>query len=105
MASEPALGLITADESSALTADLPRRVEPGVLSAAPAAAADVVIDVCNVSKSYRIYPRPIDRFRQAFAWGRKQYYREFWALHDVSFQVRAGEMVGVIGRNGSGKST
>lgn len=74
-------------------------------SAASHPAAELAIDVRNVSKSYRIYPRPFDRFRQALAWGRRQYYREFWALHEVSLTVRRGETVGIIGRNGSGKST
>ncbi len=69
------------------------------------AGEDVAIEVRGVSKSYRIYPRPYDRFRQAFAWGRRQYYREFHALSDVSLTVRRGETVGIIGRNGSGKST
>jgi ABC-type polysaccharide/polyol phosphate transport system ATPase subunit len=66
---------------------------------------DLVIDARGVSKSYRIYGRPIDRFKQAFLWGQREYYREFWALRDVTFCVARGEAVGIVGRNGSGKST
>jgi lipopolysaccharide transport system ATP-binding protein len=66
---------------------------------------DVTISVRGVSKRYEIYDRPRDRLFQMLARGRRQYFREFWALRDVSFDVRRGETVGIIGRNGSGKST
>ena len=79
---------------------------PGASSAtANAGQSDLAIDVRNVSKSYRIYNKPSDRLKQAFAWGRKQYFHDFWALREVSFDVRRGETVGIVGRNGSGKST
>lgn len=66
---------------------------------------EFVISVQRLSKCYQIYERPEDRLKQSLWRGRKDFYREFWALHDVSFEVRKGEAIGIIGRNGSGKST
>lgn len=66
---------------------------------------DIAIRVENLSKCYQIYEHSRDRLLQMLALGRKQYFREFWALRNVSFDVRKGETVGIIGRNGSGKST
>jgi len=68
-------------------------------------SSDIAIKVENLSKCYHIYDRPKDRLLQMLARGRKQYYREFWAVNDISFEVKKGETVGIIGRNGSGKST
>ena len=68
-------------------------------------SSDIAVKVQNVSKCFHIYDRPRDRLLQLFARGRKHYYREFWALKDVSFEIKKGETVGIIGRNGSGKST
>jgi len=63
------------------------------------------ISTCQLSKCYQLYQQPIDRLKQ-FLWrGRRQYYRELWALRDINFAVKPGEVVGIIGRNGSGKST
>lgn len=71
----------------------------------PCSADDVVIDVRNVSKCYQLYARPRDRLLQSLFRGRKTFYRDFWALSELSLQVRRGEAVGIIGRNGAGKST
>lgn len=67
--------------------------------------ADIAIRVDGLGKCYQIYDRPEHRLWQGLLRGRKQFFREFWALKDVSFEVRKGETVGIIGRNGSGKST
>jgi lipopolysaccharide transport system ATP-binding protein len=75
--------------------------------------SNIAIKVQNLSKCYHIYDNPRDRLKQFVAprlqrmtWQvPKQYFREFWALKDVSFEIKKGETVGIIGRNGSGKST
>lgn len=68
-------------------------------------AGDQVIELSKVSKCYFLYDRPEDRLKQMLFGRRRQYYKEFWALHDVSFSVKKGACVGIIGRNGAGKST
>ena len=76
-------------------------------------SSDLAIKVEGLGKSYHIYDNPKDRLKQPI-YSRlrrflgkppKPFFREFWALKDVSFEVRKGETVGIIGRNGSGKST
>lgn len=66
---------------------------------------EIAIKVENLSKCYHIYDKPHDRLMQMFAGKRQRYFREFWAVKDVSFEIMKGETVGIIGRNGSGKST
>lgn len=75
--------------------------------------SEIAIKVENLSKCYQIYEQPHDRLKQFIlprlqgmvGQSPKQYFREFWALKDLSFEVKKGETVGIIGRNGSGKST
>lgn len=67
--------------------------------------SDFAIRVQGLSKCYHVYDKPQDRLKQGLWRGRRQFYREFWALRDISFEVGKGETVGIIGRNGSGKST
>lgn len=64
-----------------------------------------VIQCHELGKCFRIYDNPKARLKQAIWRGRRQYFREFWALRHVNFEVRRGESLGIIGRNGSGKST
>ena len=65
-----------------------------------------VIKVDHVSKVYKIYNDPKDRIKEALGIGRdKQYHKKYYALKDLSFEIGKGEIVGVVGRNGSGKST
>ncbi|CAH1077468.1 ABC transporter ATP-binding protein [Candidatus Nitrotoga sp. 1052] len=100
----------------------------------PQGAGDIAIRVSNLSKCYQLYDNPRDRLKQfvmpklcrAIPALRKffpgpslrsphsalptsksdpTFYKEFWALKDVSFEIKKGETVGIIGRNGSGKST
>jgi len=68
-------------------------------------SSDIAIKVVNLGKCYQIYENPRDRLKQMLMQGRRNYFREFWALHDVSFEVRKGETVGLVGKNGAGKST
>ncbi|MDE6913138.1 MAG: ABC transporter ATP-binding protein [Lachnospiraceae bacterium] len=64
-----------------------------------------VIEVNNVTKIYKLYKDPIERFKEAIHPFHKQYSTPFYALRNISFQVERGETVGIIGTNGSGKST
>jgi len=68
-------------------------------------SSEVAIKVSNLGKCYHIYDKPHDRLLQMLRRGRKQYYREFWALRNVSFEMKKAETAGIVGRNGSGKST
>ncbi len=66
---------------------------------------DVAIQVTDVEKVYKLYDKPSDRLREALGFGRKKRHTEHHALKGVNLTVRQGECIGIIGTNGSGKST
>ena len=63
------------------------------------------VEFQNVSKSYAIYDAPGDRLKELLTLGRRRCHRDFWALRDLSFEVKRGETFCILGENGSGKST
>lgn len=80
-------------------------VASDLLMTTPAAPSSLAVVVQGLGKCYYLYSQPRDRLRQ-WLWGwRRPYFREHWALQDVSLTVYRGETVGIIGPNGSGKST
>lgn len=66
---------------------------------------EYAIQVQEVSKVYRLYDKPIDRLKESLSLSHKNYHKDFFALNGISFKVKKGETVGIIGTNGSGKST
>ena len=63
------------------------------------------ITVKDVTKIYKMYEKPIDRLKESLHPAHREYHKKFYALNNLSFQVKKGETVGIIGTNGSGKST
>jgi lipopolysaccharide transport system ATP-binding protein len=76
-------------------------------------SSNIAAKVENISKLYQLYNQPQDRLKQSILpklqnlvrIPPRQYFREFWALRDISFEIEKGETIGIVGRNGSGKST
>jgi lipopolysaccharide transport system ATP-binding protein len=63
------------------------------------------VEFQGVSKSYAIYDAPGDRLKELLSLNRLKRHQDFWALHDVTFEVKRGETFCIVGENGSGKST
>ncbi|NBL00561.1 MAG: ABC transporter ATP-binding protein, partial [Erysipelotrichia bacterium] len=66
---------------------------------------NTAIKVNHLTKVYKLYDNPIDRLKESLHPLKKQYHKEFYALNDISFEIKKGETVGIIGKNGAGKST
>ncbi len=66
---------------------------------------NVAIRVKNLTKLYHLYDKPQDRLKEALNPFKKSYHHDFYALNNISFEIKKGETVGIIGKNGAGKST
>ncbi len=66
---------------------------------------DIAIRINDVSKLYKLYDKPTDRLKESLGLTKAKKYKEHFALRNVSFDVKRGECVGIIGTNGAGKST
>ncbi len=66
---------------------------------------ETLIALSKASKKYQIYRSPKERLKEALHPLRKKYHQDFWALRDVSMEVKRGETLGILGQNGSGKTT
>jgi len=66
---------------------------------------NTAIKVQNLTKTYKLYDKPIDRLKESLHPLGKKYHKDFYALNNVSFEIKKGETVGIVGKNGSGKST
>ena len=64
--------------------------------------SEIAISINHLSKVYKLYDKPVDRLKESLGLTKQKKYREHYALRDVSFQVKRGETVGIIGTNGSG---
>ena len=65
----------------------------------------IAIEVKNLTKSYKLYDKPMDRLKDSLGLAKKRKFKEHLALNNVNLSVKKGETVGIIGTNGSGKST
>ena len=66
---------------------------------------DIAIEVKNLTKMYKLYDKNSDRLKDALGLGKNKLYKEHLALNNVNMTIKKGETIGIIGTNGSGKST
>ncbi|MEO5355840.1 MAG: ABC transporter ATP-binding protein [Nitrospirae bacterium YQR-1] len=75
------------------------------LTAEDCRSGETAIRAEGVSKVYKLYKRKIDRLKESIHPFRRKYHMDFYALKDVSFELKKGQTIGIIGKNGAGKST
>lgn len=82
------------------------QLNPEDKTISPQGLDNSIVRVHQLGKMYHLYNKQMDRLKQVLL-GRlgRSYGRPFWALKDISFEIKKGETFGIIGRNGSGKST
>jgi len=68
-------------------------------------SSEVMIRAAGLGKAFEFYPHYADRFKQLVFGRFKTYYRQHWVLRDISFETLRGRSLGIVGRNGVGKST
>jgi ABC-type polysaccharide/polyol phosphate transport system ATPase subunit len=90
---------------ASVSGDVAVRGTPGARGPEVRAVSEVVVSVRDLSKRFKLYRGPWDRLLEWASLGYRRRHEEFWALRDVTFEVRRGECLGVIGVNGAGKTT
>ncbi|BAQ61815.1 teichoic acid export ATP-binding protein TagH [Geminocystis sp. NIES-3708] len=66
---------------------------------------DIILRVENLGKCFKIYDNPWNRAREWLSISKRSYHQPYWSIKDISFEVRRGDFIGIIGENGAGKST
>ncbi len=66
---------------------------------------DIILRVENLGKCFKIYDNPWDRAREWLSVRKRSHHQPYWSIKDISFEVRRGDFIGIIGENGAGKST
>ncbi len=66
---------------------------------------NIAVSLKNVSKYYKLYNNPKDRFKEALSFSNKKYHKKFYATNEINLEIKKGEILGIVGKNGSGKST